>query len=174
MKLTYVATRALSFGPGKLSVEFGYDAIALKCYDGGGPETFRMTYTEGEQVVEIASFAELLHFAKLHNIGVELAVSSNPRGWADLIFAINELANGSRPKLPTLLGIAPVLSDTPMHKEYYAKMGVLYEDVRPGVANDVLTWYAIERKKGEAVLLKYQCNLSNFEVSFCSVRRLSD
>jgi hypothetical protein len=175
MKLTYKAYRWLSLGQGKLSIEVGYDPSALKFYDGGGPSAFRMIYQEGEQIVEIASFAALLHFAKVNKINVESAVSANPNGWADLIFAINRFfSKEHRTKAPSLLGTSIISSDTATHRQSYAKRGIIFDEVAPSVANGVLTWHAIKREESGSELLKYECNLKTFEMSHCSIRRLRE
>jgi hypothetical protein len=161
--LTFEPEKVFSFGPGKLTIEYGYDIIARTAsYDGGGPSAFRMIYSEGEDSVGIASFKDLLSFARSRGIAIESEVAADIEAWMGLIFSVHQMQNPSR----KMFGPGLIRKTTQkFRKEHLATFGIIYDDWLPLVMKDSLIFFATDTVAGgKKVVLKYVCDLKTFQV----------
>lgn len=171
--LNFSKAQSLRFGAGELIVEYGASKFALEHYDGGGPSAVRFIYSENGPVCQFDSLAELVPLARSRSISIELEATSNPREWARLVSAVYTITHP-----PDDLSYFAILRDHRLAKDHYGMRGVNYEEFKPNVESGKLIWHVIKsldpRTKAKWTLLRYECDLSTFDVSSTVVRVLPD
>jgi hypothetical protein len=159
MKLEFYSYKTIAFAAGELSIELGFDPRAFKYYDWGGSTEFRMNYVEKGGAETIESFDSLVKFARARSIDLVSEVSKDPSNWAELLSTVHGMAH-------------PLVRGTGLRGEYYSRLGIKFNEVKPAVSGNFLIWSMLKRDRDEQLLLRVECNLENFVLKTESLRRL--